>query len=49
LIPEPQQGVNAIGSAESLINDTGLVRIRLSGENMQGCFFVDLGLEATRN
>lgn len=42
------QGINLIPASEALIDSGGSVRIRLSGENLQYCYYLDLGLEAQR-
>lgn len=43
-----KQGINLIPSSPNLIGAGGAVRIRLSGENLQYCFYLDLGLEGRR-
>lgn len=47
-LKEVRQGDNTLSAPDDLINDAGLIRLRLSGENMQGCIFVDMGIEGTR-
>jgi hypothetical protein len=42
------QGVNLIPASPALVSDTGAIRIRLAGENLQYCYYLDLGVEATR-
>ncbi len=46
-VTEPIQGENPILDPEPLVNDESLIRLRLAGENMPGCYFIDLGLEAS--
>jgi len=45
-LPQVVQGLNVITDAGSLVNDSGLIRVRLSSNNTQGCYYVDMGLEA---
>lgn len=42
------QGLNLASVAPGLISDDGRIRLRLSGENLQYCYFLDLGLEGSR-
>lgn len=43
-----KQGTNLIPANPNLIGAGGAVRIRLSGENLQYCFYLDMGLEGRR-
>jgi hypothetical protein len=45
-LADPQQGENQVVDAGNLVSEAGLVQVRLVGQNMQGCFYLDLGLEA---
>ncbi len=42
------QGLNLAAVAPGLISDDGRIRLRLSGENLQYCYFLDLGVEGSR-
>jgi hypothetical protein len=42
------QGLNLAAVAPGLISDDGRIRLRLSGENLQYCYFLDLGLDGSR-
>jgi hypothetical protein len=42
------QGINLIPASPQLISDTGKLRVRLAGENLQYCYYLDMGLEASR-
>lgn len=42
------QGDNQVPEAEDLVSDAGTVRLRLAGDNMQGCIFVDLGMQGVQ-
>lgn len=42
------QGMNLIPATQALVSDDGAIRLRLSGENLQYCYYLDLGVEATR-
>jgi hypothetical protein len=48
VLSETIQGVNVVMNSESLVNDLGLIRVRMSGKNLQSCYFLDMGLEAQR-
>jgi len=39
------QGMNLIPGADQLVNPEGKVRVRLSAQNSQGCYYLNLGLE----
>jgi hypothetical protein len=46
-IQEPIQGTNVIQNASPYVNESGVVRVRLSSESDTfGCIYLDLGLEA---
>ena len=48
-LQELSQGVNEIPQAQNLVSPDGRIRIRLSSENnMQGCFYLGLGMDASR-
>jgi hypothetical protein len=49
-LEEPVWGSNLISDPQSLVNENGLVRVRLSVENSNhsGCFYLGLGFEGER-
>lgn len=46
-VTEPVQGENPILDPAPLVSDEALIRLRIAGENTPGCYFIDLGLEAS--
>jgi hypothetical protein len=42
------QGINLIPNGSNYIDTSGVIRIRLSEENGQNCYYLGLGLEGSR-
>lgn len=47
LLKDANQGINMIPNDDRLIGPNGLIRVRLSAENAQSCFYISLGLEGS--
>lgn len=48
LLKGANQGINMVPNDDRLIGPGGLIRVRLSAENAQSCFYISLGLEGSR-
>lgn len=48
LLEGVNQGVNLIPTAQELLGPDGLVRVRLSADNAQSCYYLGLGLEGRK-
>jgi hypothetical protein len=42
------QGLNLVPASSNLVRDNGTVQVRLSGENLQYCYYLDFGVEGVR-
>ncbi len=48
LLDGVNQGVNLVPTAQELLGPGGLVRVRLSADNAQSCYYLGLGLEGRK-